>query len=177
MNFMGGFFSLQFEGVAVLTYRNPTMAATKSVSLAEQVSARTAATRETARREWSALCRAAVSGDNPTIEVVEDLARALGLPSSEAADAFDGDVAALREHPQHLAAADQMAAEVRELIQPFTNHDGLAVAIVEAQERLDELKRIEIRLHYATLGAGEAATRARYVAQRHPRVLNAEVAR
>jgi hypothetical protein len=151
--------------------------AAKTASLAEQVSARTAATRETARREWAALCRASISGDNPTIEVIEDLAAALGVDRREAVEQFEGDVQALKEHPAHLAASDQAAAEVRELIEPFTNHDGLAVAIVEAQERLDELKRLEIRLHYTTLAAGQAATRARYVASAHPRVLGAEGSR
>ena len=149
------------------------MAATKAASLAEQVSARTAATRETARREWAALCRAAVAGDNPTIEVVEDLARALGIAQAAAADCFEGDVSALREYPAHLAAADQLNAEVRDTIAPFGDDNGLAVALAEAAERLAELKRVEVQIHYAQLAAGQAATRARYVAQRHPRVLEA----
>jgi hypothetical protein len=148
-----------------------------AASLAEQIAARSRATRETARREWQALARAAVSGDVPDLVTIEDLARALGIDRQEAADAFEGDVSALREHPAHLAAAGQIAAQVRDTLAPFTDDNGLAVALADAAARLDQLRRVEVKLHFLRVAAGGEATRARFLAARHPRVFSAEATR
>jgi hypothetical protein len=148
-----------------------------AASLAEQISARSRATRETARREWQALARAAVSGDVPDLVTIEDLARALGIDRQDAADAFEGDVSALREHPAHLATADRIAAQARDLLAPFGDDAGLAAAVAEATERADQLRRVEVRLHYSRVASGEESTRARYLAARHPRVFSAEATR
>jgi hypothetical protein len=151
-------------------------AATKSApSLSQQISARSAAAREQAGKEWRALAQAAAGGDNPAVDVVLDLGRALGIAQVDAADAFEADVSALQSFPIHLRTADELAAQARDLLEPYEGDDAkLAAAIAAAQVALGELQRLEVAVGYTVIGAGEARVRARRLAEKHPRVLTWE---
>lgn len=151
------------------------MAATKAPSLSQQIAARSTAAREQARKEWAALAMAAAGGDAPALDVVLDLARALGIDQADAVDAFEADVAALKSYPIHLRTADELAAQARDALEPYEGDDAkLAAAIAAAEVALGELRALEVSVGYARIGAGEARVRARRLAERHPRVLNAE---
>jgi hypothetical protein len=154
-------------------------AATKSApTLSQQISARSAAAREQAGKEWRALAQAAAGGDNPALDVVLDLARALGIGQADAADEFEADVEALKAYPIHLRTADELAATARDLLAPYEGDDTkLAAAIAAAEVAIGELRRLEVSVGYTVIGAGEARVRARRLAEKHPRVLTWEAAR
>ena len=148
--------------------------AAKAPSLAAQITQRSTAARLQAAREWRELARVALTGDAPDLAAVEDLGAALGLPRSESADAFQHDVEALRNHAIHTATADALAAQAVVDLAEFATDEALAAAITATENRLGELRRLEVALHYARVGSGEAATRARRLAELHPRVLGGE---
>ena len=147
------------------------MAAKSAPSIAAQISQRATAARAQAAREWRELARVALTGDAPDLAAVEDLGASLGLPRRDAGELFTGDVEALRNHAVHVATADELAAQAVVDLAEFGTDAALAAAITAAEIRLGELRRLEVALHYSRVGSGEAATRARRLAELHPRVL------
>jgi|LakMenEpi03Aug12_release.lakeMendotaPanAssembly.Ray.scaffolds.fasta_scaffold720897_1 hypothetical protein len=139
-------------------------------TLTQQIAARTTADRAQARREWAALAAAAVTGAEPELSTVEDLGRALGLTRDAAPSAFEGDVEALQRHPAERATSESMLASVAARLAEFGDDAGLAAAIAAADARLRELRAVENQIHFLRRGGYEAATRARFLAEQHPRV-------
>ena len=140
-------------------------------SLSEQVSARTIAARESARREWAALAHAAAAGDDTAdLSVVEDLARSLGVPANAAVRAFQGDVEALQRYPVETATSENMLDSVAAKLEEFGDDVGLSAAIADTDARLRELRAVENQIHFLRRAGFEAATRARFLSQQHPRV-------
>jgi hypothetical protein len=139
-------------------------------SLTEQIAARTTANREQARREWAALAAAAVTGAEPDLSTIEDLGRALGLTRDAAPPAFESDVEALQRHPVERATSKNMLDQVAGKLEEFGDDAGLSAAIAEADRRLRELRGIETSVFFLRRGGFEAANRARFLEEQHPRV-------
>jgi hypothetical protein len=139
-------------------------------TLTEQIASRTTANREQARREWAALAHAAVTGAEPELSTIEDLGRALGIGRDAAPSAFEGDVEALQRHPAERATSENMLASVASKLEEFVDDAGLSAAIAAADARLRELRATENQIHFLRRGGYEAATRARFLAEQHPRV-------
>jgi hypothetical protein len=139
-------------------------------SLTEQIAARTNADRAIARREWAALAHAAAAGAEPDLITVEDLGRALGLSRDTAPHEFEADCDALRRHPAELATSENLLASVASKLAEFHDDAGLAAAIAAADARLRELRGLENSIHFQRRAGFEAAYRARFLAERHPRV-------
>lgn len=142
------------------------------LSLIEQISARSAASREQARREWQELARLAMTGAAPDLVTVEDLGRALGLSRDAAPHAFEADIEALQRHPAELATSGNMLAEVGRKLAEFGDDAGLAAAIAKADARLRELRAVENSVFFLRRGGLEGQTRARFLEEQHPRVFN-----
>ena len=140
-------------------------------TLTEQIAARTAADREQARREWAELARIATTGDEPELSTIEDLARSLGVPANAAVRAFQSDVEALQRYPVEAATSESMLDSVASKLEEFDGDDTtLAAAIADADARLRELRAVENHVHFLRRAGFEAATRARFLSQQHPRV-------
>ncbi len=139
-------------------------------SLTEQIAARTTADRAQARREWAALAAAAVTGAEPELSTIEDLGRALGLSRDAAPHEFEADVEAMQRHPAELATSENLLASVAAKLAEFGDDSGLAAAIAAADARLRELRGLENSIHFQRRAGYEAAYRARFLAERHPRV-------
>jgi hypothetical protein len=139
-------------------------------TLSEQISARSAASREQARREWAELARLATTGDAPELATIEDLGRALGLSRDAAPHAFERDTEALQRHPHERATAAGMLDQVAVKLQEFGDDAGLAAAIAAADARLRELRAVENSVFFLRRGGLEAQTRARFLEERHSRV-------
>jgi len=139
-------------------------------SLSEQIAARSAASRELARKEWAELARLATTGDAPDLVTVEDLGRALGLSRDAAPSAFEGDIEALQRHPHERATAAGMLDQVGRALAEFGDDAGLSAAIAAADARLRELRGVENSVHFLRRGGYEAQTRARFLEEQHPRV-------
>jgi hypothetical protein len=139
-------------------------------TLTEQIAARTTANREQARREWAELARLAMTGAEPELSTIEDLGRSLGLTGDAAPSAFEADVEALQRHPVERATSEQLLGQVTAKLEEFNDDAGLAAAIAAADARLRELRGVENSVFFLRRAGFEAAYRAQFLEEQHPRV-------
>ena len=148
----------------------PTLAAAQKS--ANEISARVIARRDQAAAEWRSLAElAAETGTAPDPVAIEAIGFEMGMSARDAAGCFADDVSALQAYPRELGASASMLDLVAGKLAEFGGDESaLAAAIAAADARLRELRGVENSIHWLRRGGFEGQTRARFVAEGHPRV-------